>query len=149
MRGSVTRTLLVLGLCCTRAASGQVPPAESAADLGGTTWQLVRFQGTDDTSRSLDDRANYQIEFRKGGSLTARIDCNRGRGTWTSSGPGRIELGPMALTRAMCGPRSLHDQIVKHWSLIRSYALRGGHLFLAVQPEGGTYEFEPVPVTAR
>jgi para-nitrobenzyl esterase len=69
------------------------------------------------------------IEFVAGGSLTARIDCNRGRGTWKSSGSSQIEFGPLALTRAQCPPGSLHDQIVKQWANIRSYVIRDGHLF--------------------
>ena len=39
---------------------------------------------------------------------------------------------------------SLHDQIVKQWGFIRSYVMRGGHLFLALMADGGIYEFEPV-----
>ena len=80
-----------------------------------------------------------------GAALTsARIDCSRGRGTWKSTGPSQLELGPMALTRAMCPPNSMHDQIVKHWNFIRSYVIKDGHLFLALMADGGIYEFEPV-----
>jgi para-nitrobenzyl esterase len=73
----------------------------------------------------------------------ARVDCNRGRGTWESSGAGQLTLGPLALTRAMCPSGSLHDQIVRQWSYIRSYVLKDGHLFLALMADGGIYEFEP------
>lgn len=73
--------------------------------------------------------------------------CNRGRGTWTSAGESQIEFGPMALTRALCPPGSLHDQIVRQWGNIRSYAVRNGHLFLALKADGGIYELEPIPGT--
>lgn len=112
--------------------------------LAGTTWQLVKFQGSDDTTLSPDDRSKYTVELGAGGQLSARIDCNRGLGTWKSSGPSQIEFGPMALTRAKCPPGSLHDQIVKQWSNIRSYVIRDGHLFLALKADGGIYEFEPL-----
>jgi para-nitrobenzyl esterase len=49
----------------------------------------------------------------------------------------------MALTRAMCPPESLHDQLVKHWPYVRSYVIRGGHLHLSLMADGGIYEFEP------
>jgi heat shock protein HslJ len=111
--------------------------------LQGTAWQLVKFQGGDDTTLTPDEKAKYTIEFSAGGRLTVRIDCNRGRGTWKSTGPGQLEFGPLALTRAQCPPGSLHDRIVKQWSLIRSYVLKDGHLFLALMADGGTYEFEP------
>jgi para-nitrobenzyl esterase len=61
---------------------------------------------------------------------------------------GRLELEPMLLTRAMCPPGSLHDQIVAHWSHVRSYALKDGRLFLSLTADGGSYEFEPVPRAA-
>jgi para-nitrobenzyl esterase len=50
----------------------------------------------------------------------------------------------MALTRAMCPPGSLHDQIVKQWGNIRSFVIRDGRLFLSLMADGGIYEFEPV-----
>ena len=111
--------------------------------LAGTSWQLVRFQGSDDTTLTPDDRSKYTIAFGADGQLTARIDCNRGRGTWKSSGSNQLALGPLALTRALCPAGSMHDHIVKQWSNIRSYVLRDGHLFLSLMADGGIYEFEP------
>jgi heat shock protein HslJ len=135
-------------------AFGQTPGPTS---LAGTSWQLVRFQGGDDTIVTPDDGEKYTLTFGSDGSLTARIDCNRGRGTWTSSGPGQISLGPLALTRAACPPNSMHDRIVTHLPGIRSYVVRTGHLLLSLMADGGIYEFQPVaaaasfksPVTAR
>lgn len=120
-----------------------------APELAGTSWQLVRFQGSDDATLTPDDRAKYTIAFAPGGQLSVRVDCNRGRGTWKSSGANRIELGPLALTRAMCPPGSLHDHIVRQWGNIRSYVLRDGHLFLALMADGGTYELEPADAPKR
>ena len=137
----VLGTILLLAAC---GAAG--PPASSGAPpgLAGTTWQLVEFQGGDDTTLSPDDPAKYTIAFHPDGTLTARIDCNRGRGTWQSPGPSQLHLGPLALTRAMCPPGSLHDRIVKHWSFVRSYVIQHGHLFLSLMADGGIYEFAPI-----
>ena len=135
---SLAVALLLLAAC--RVTS--MPPP-SAANLGGTSWQLVKFQGSDDSTLTPDDKAKYTIEFATDGGLAARIDCNRGRGTWKSSGA-NLELGALALTRAMCPPGSLHDRIVKDWSLVRSYVIKQGHLFLALMADGGIYEFEPI-----
>jgi len=126
-------------------ATGSGQPASS--ELLGTSWQLVNFQGGEDTTLAPDDRAKYTIEFAPGGRLTARIDCNRGRGTWTSSGPSRLEFGPLAPTRANCPAGSLHDQIVKQWGFIRSYVMKDGHLLLSLMTDGGIYEFEPLTKT--
>jgi heat shock protein HslJ len=119
------------------------PAMSQTPGLAGTSWQLVKFQGSDDKTLTPDDRVKYTIEFVPDGSLIARIDCNRGRGTWKSSGSSQIEFGPLALTRAQCPPGSLHDQIVKQWGNVRSYVIKDGHLFLALMADGGIYEFEP------
>ena len=98
----------------------------SSPPLAGTSWQLVRFQGSDDTVVTPDDGSEYTLSFAADGRIAARIDCNRGSGTWKSSGPGQLAFGPLALTRAMCPPESLHDRIVKHWSSIRRTSSRTG-----------------------
>jgi para-nitrobenzyl esterase len=126
------------------AAGTQTAGTSPAPGLAGTSWRLVRFQGGDDTILTPDDRAKYTIEFAADGRLTARIDCNRGRGTWTSSGSSQVGLGPLALTRARCPIGSMHDQIVKQWGNIRSYVIKDKHLFLALMADGGIYEFEPL-----
>jgi heat shock protein HslJ len=71
------------------------------AGLGGTSWRLVKFQGGDGLTLTPDDKAKYTIAFGTDGRLSARIDCNRGSGTWKSAGPPQLEFGPLALTRAM------------------------------------------------
>jgi heat shock protein HslJ len=111
--------------------------------LAGTSWQLVRFQGGDDTALTPDDRSKYTIAFGADGQVSARIDCNRGRGTWRLSGVSQVALGPLALTRARCPAGSMHDHIVQQWPLIRTYLLREGHLFLLLTADGGAFEFEP------
>jgi len=132
---------VVMSVASTLAAQ-TVPSAPPRLD--GTSWQLVKFQGGDGRILTPDDRAKYTLEFVAGGNLSARIDCNRGRGSWKSSGAGQVELGPLALTRALCAPGSLHDQIVKQFGNIRSYVVKDGHLFLSLMADGGIYEFEPL-----
>ena len=133
--------VLVALAACTAQSTDQMTPR--VAGLAGTSWQLVKFQGSDDTTLLPDDRAKYTIEFAGGDRVSVRVDCNRGSGTWKSTGS-QIEFGPLALTRAMCPPGSLHDQIVKQWGYVRSYIIRDGHLFLALMADGGIYQFEPV-----
>lgn len=119
-------------------------PASGRAVLQGTRWQLVRFQGGDDRTLTPDDPAKYTLEFAAGGQVAARIDCNRGRGTWKATPEGQLELGPLALTRAQCPAGSLHDQIARQWANVRSFVIKDGHLFLSLMADGGTYEFMPV-----
>lgn len=129
----------------TTARPAQSPGASkpSASRLEGTSWQLVRFKGGDGRILSPADRTRYTLEFAGNGTLTLRIDCNRGRGTWKSTGTGGLELGPLALTRASC-PGDLNDRLAHHWPDIRSFVVRDGRLHLALLADGGIFELEPV-----
>jgi uncharacterized lipoprotein YbaY/heat shock protein HslJ len=129
------------------AAGAAEPPPADSSPLTGTTWELVKFQGSDDKTLTPDDGSKYTLEFAAGWQLNARIDCNRGRGAWKSSGPNHLQFGPLALTRAMCPPGSMHDQIVKQLPNIRSYVIKDGHLFLSLMADGGIYEFQPAAKT--
>jgi heat shock protein HslJ/membrane-bound inhibitor of C-type lysozyme len=122
----------------------RLPAQTPVSVLGGTSWQLVKFQGGDDQTLTPDDKAKYTILFGTDGHVSVRIDCNRGTGTWKSSGPNQLQFGRLAITRMMCPPGSLHDRIVKHWEYVRSYVVKHGHLFLSLMADAGIYEFEPV-----
>ena len=117
--------------------------AAPAASLAGTSWQLVRFTGSDGSKVEPDDRTKYTLAFEPDGVAVARIDCNRGRGAWKSDAPGQLVLGPLALTRMMCPPGSMHDRVAADFGAVRAYTLKGGHLFLSLMADGGTYEYEP------
>jgi para-nitrobenzyl esterase len=115
------------------------------AGIGGISWQLVKFQGSDGAVLMPDDKAKYTAAFANDGNVNVRFDCNRGRGDWILNGPNQLRFGPLGLTRAACPPGSLHDHLVRRWPFVRAYAVRDGHLFLSLVDNGGTYEFEPVP----
>jgi putative lipoprotein len=119
-----------------------VPP-NASNELAGTSWELVKFEGGDDKILTPEDKSKYAVTF-EGDSVRVRVDCNRGHGTWKSSGPNQLEFGPMALTRAMCPPAPLTDRLPKDWEHVRSYVLHDGHLFLSLMADGGIYEFEPL-----
>ena len=151
MRRLIASLLIALGVvtCFSPVflhASGlpQQRNAGASPNLAGTSWQLVKFQGSDGMTLTPDNPGKYTIAFGAYGQLTARVDCDRGRGRWKSSGSNQLEVGPLALTRAACPAGSLHDQIVKQWSFINSYMVRDRHLFLALMADGGIYEFEPL-----
>jgi para-nitrobenzyl esterase len=125
-----------------RTVDAQTPDA--ASDLGGTSWQLVKFQGGDDKTLIPGDKTKYTITFNAEGSVNVRFDCNRGRGTWKSPEPNQLQFGSLALTRVKCPPESLYDRIAKDWALVQLYTIKDGHLFLSLMADGGIYEFEPI-----
>ncbi len=134
---------VVLAVTLAVAATARAASQPGPSGLSGTSWRLVQFQGGDDKVLTPDDRAKYTLEFGNDGRLAVRLDCNRGSGMWTSAQPGQLQFSPMALTRAMCPPGSLHDRMARDWTFVRTYVLKGGHLHLSLTADGGIYEFEP------
>lgn len=141
---SLSATAMVVLVLAACGAAAQTPPTV-ASRLSGTSWQLVRFQGSGEKTVTPGDTTRYTIDFQADGRLSARIDCNGGRGRWKSSGPSQLEFGPLGLTHGKCPPGSLHDRIVKDWESIREYSIKGNQLILSVTAGKGTYEFRPLP----
>ena len=52
----------------------QQTPSNAAGDLGGTSWQLVKFQGGDDKTLTPDEKSNYTIAFERDGNVSARME---------------------------------------------------------------------------
>jgi len=149
MRSATRRLILASALlCAATAATAQTSAAVSGSELEGTSWRLVKIEGGDGKTRVPEDPSRYLVAFAAHGELSARIDCNRGSGTWSSPQTGQLIFGELASTRALCEPGSLYDLIIGQWRQVRSYVLRDGHLFLALGAEG-VYEYEPLPVPAN
>ena len=116
--GSLSLAAVLLVVACSAREQAAAP---NPAALGGTSWQLVKFQSSDEKTLTPDDKAKYTISFGTDGRVSARIDCNSGAGTWKSSGPNQLQFGPLALTRAACPPGSLHDRIARDWEFVRAF----------------------------
>ena len=74
LRTPLWGTFLLLAAC----GATETQPQSPTSNLGGTSWQLVKFQGGDDKTLLPDDKAKYTIIFGTDGAVSARIDCNRG-----------------------------------------------------------------------
>jgi uncharacterized lipoprotein YbaY/heat shock protein HslJ len=137
---AIALLLFLLPILASTSASAQTPAPTTSPNLGGTSWQLVKFQGGDDRTLMPDDKTKYTLQFTADGRVAARVDCNRGSATWKASG-NQLQFGPLALTRAACLSPVLHDRIVKDWEYVRSYIVKDGHLFLSLMADAGIYEF--------
>jgi len=134
---------MLAGACATTVPPG--PASATSGNLEGSSWRLVQIAMSDGVTRPAIERSRYTIGFGKDGVLNVRFDCNRGRGSWKSSGPGNLEFGTLALTRALCPVGSLHDELVRQWPNVRSYVVKDGRLYLSLMADGGIIEFEPAP----
>jgi heat shock protein HslJ len=152
----VAASLIAAGNCYANPDTERQPTAGTMTQpdardaLAGTTWQLVEIASMDDRVYAPDDRTAYTLSFSPDGAMQIRADCNRGNGSWTSASAGRLEFGLIAATQALCPPGSLHDRYMAQFPWVRSYVMKGGHLFLATMADGSIIEFEPVqrPVAA-
>lgn len=123
-----------------------------AGSLAGTRWRLVEIQSMDDaigTTRP-HHRDLYTMDLNADGTVAMRLNCNRGRGTWSAKPvanktEGGFQFGPLATTRALCSPRSLDQRIAKDVAFVRSFLLRDGRLYLSLKADGGIYVWEPRP----
>jgi heat shock protein HslJ len=127
-----------------RSAEGPEPAAvKGDARLAGTSWKLVRIAYGSNKVHQPVDPLKYTFAFLPDGRVAARIDCNRGNGTWISSAPGKISFGAMASTVMKCPPGSLDRFVFKDLPNFASYRLKDGKLFLDLEADGGSYEFAP------
>ncbi|HEY1269572.1 MAG TPA: LppP/LprE family lipoprotein [Candidatus Binatia bacterium] len=140
-------TPFVRPLSATTTAAAQSDNESATVDeadgIGGTRWQLVKFESGNGTTLIPDDESKYTVNFENDGHVAVRLNCNRGSGTWKSTEKNELEFGPLALTRAMCLNMTLHDRIAEDWTALRSYTIKDDHLFLSPAADGGTYEFAP------
>ena len=146
-------TLVVAGVSCAPRQSAVAPPPPAAAagavSLAGSNWRLVEFRSSDDAIGVIrpDDPAKYTMSLASDGRVSMRLDCNRANGPWSSKASsqdsGSFTFGNLAMTRALCPPPSLDQQIARDAGNVRSYLLRGGNLYLNLMADGGTYVWAP------
>ena len=117
--------------------------------LGGTEWQLVKFQSMSDEIGiiRLDDASVFTMRLNTDGTVNMRLDCNRANGTWSSSSSdggdgGTFTFGLLASTRALCPPPNLDERITRDAEYVRSYVLRDERLYLSLMADGGIYVWE-------
>jgi heat shock protein HslJ len=132
----VTLILHVLVLLSSMCNMAQAQTSSTKDSLAGTSWQLVKFQSSDDKTITPDLKSKYTLAFGNDGRVSVRLDCNRGSGTYESKGPNQLEFGRLALTLMMCPPGSLHNRIARDLGAVRSYIIKDGHLFLSLMADG-------------
>ena len=150
MRSLLVLTLPIVLAACTATSSGgpvlpglvNAPPpplgAEDTLPLGVVwTWHSTQ---TRDGGIVPDGRERYTLEFRPGGTVNVRADCNRGSGTYTRNG-NALGIGPIALTRTACPPDSRDTDFIKGLGAVDGHSMVGSDLVLTLKPAGGSMRF--------
>ena len=135
---------------CAAVPEERPPVSIPFAGLAGTSWQLVEIQSMDDATRISrpGDPSDYTLTFDADGSLRAKLDCNRGSGTWrndiANATGGTLALGPMAATKALCPEPTLGETLERQLPYVRTFTIRDGRMNMALMADGGIIVWEPV-----
>lgn len=123
---------------------------ESEKPLADTNWRLAEIQSMSDAVGTVrpDDPSLYTMRLNGDGTVNMRLNCNSASGTWSAVSndngqSGQFEFGPLAMTRALCPPPSLDEQIAAQSEFVRSFLLKDGRLYLSLMADGGIYAWEP------
>lgn len=138
-----------------RAPAGQISAVVDSV-LGDTEWRLVEIQslGDDVASQRPADPSRYTMRLSRDGSVAMVLNCNRGNGTWkaiaaTDRISGSFEIGPLAITAALCPAPSLDERLAAQLPFVRGYLLRDGRLHLSLMADGGVLVWEPADIEVR
>lgn len=139
MRGLLLALPLLVAAC-----SGRMQPA----GLAGTGWELVQLREGGRALR-VEDPSRYTMAFEAGEQVALRLDCNR-VGAPAIVTPlltgGRIEIGPIATTRAACPPGSLDTRVAQGLTQAQRYRLDGDTMRIE-QRDGGQQIWRRAAVT--
>ena len=109
-------------------AEGAGPDAFKAGgrltSLAGSEWRIRDFAGEAVAGEAW-------IAFKTGGRVTGLSGCNRFNGGYTES-PGKIEVGPLAMTRMACPPPMMEIEASFSRSLEAARGMIAFHLVLAL-----------------
>jgi len=136
-RGIKALNITVLLVACSTA-----PRADDTMPNG--SWRLVELQSPDDRIGVVrsGDPAKYELTLSDDGGVTLRVDCNRGKGRWTSiatnQAQGSITFTALAMTRAACLSGSLDTRIARELGYVRTYMIKDGRLILIMMADGGS-----------
>lgn len=117
------------------APSTSTPPA-SAGELSGTAWELAGITTGDGKVATPDDPARYQVSFAPDGTLGIKADCNQAGGLWVSTQPGKLAVGGVTSTLAMCPADSLAVDFVDGLEGATLYSFEGDALRLTTATGG-------------
>lgn len=152
--GLLAAAAMLISNCASGADQPSAATGSSPAGLEGTSWRLVEIRSMADAKGAIvpPNPDNYTMRLESGARAIFLLDCNRGRGNWTSAvagdGSGSISFGPIATTRMACPPPSLGDRLANDLARVRAYRVIDGRLSLSLMADGGILIWEQTAATA-
>lgn len=143
----LARTLIAGGALMMLAACVSTPTPHP---LEGTAWQLTTID-TSGSTTTLDPslQARHTLAFGADGQLAIKLDCNRGRASWSAgkprNGAGALTIGPVASTKMLCPPPSFGNDMASGLSEARTYVLTADRRELVVETRALRFTFTAQP----
>ena len=118
------------------------PPPMAAEDTLpiGVVWLWQATRMTDGVVIVPEGHERYTLEFRPGGTVNVRADCNRGSATYVRNGSA-LGIGPIALTRMACPSDSRDVDFLKGLGNVSGHLIRGNDLVLTLKVDSGSMQF--------
>lgn len=130
----------------------EVEPAGAATrgaegGIVGVTWEWVESLYSDDSGITVTVPSSYTLTLLPDGSVTLRVDCNLGGGTYTLDGS-LLTLDVAVLTRVACPEGTLSEVFMRDLSAAATYVMDGEDLVINLFADAGNMHFRPGPVAA-
>jgi heat shock protein HslJ len=103
-------------------------------------WRWQRTLYNDDRKSIPPKPENYTLLLTRNDRISARIDCNRGGGSYSLE-DSRITIEITHMTMAACPPGSLDRAFLKDLSAAAIYFIKNGDLYIDLKYDTGTMKF--------
>lgn len=97
--------VVLIGLLALSLAPSCGKPSTAPSEVIGGVWKIRSIETYSGSVIGIANTAGYTVEFKDGGKLAARADCNQCSGTYSISG-NSLTVSALACTRAYCGSSS-------------------------------------------
>jgi heat shock protein HslJ len=91
-------------------------------------------------------QSSHQVQFKSDGTAQFFLDCNRGTTNWSATpstgGSGRLQIGLIAATRALCAPPSYGEAMATDLPTAVQFTVIPGGRSLNIVTANNVYTFE-------
>ena len=143
------RSAILLGSALAAALGGCATVPDLSPDeraLVASTWYLDTVADAQEEIRlrpQLSDR--HTMTFQRDGGMILQLDCNRGTSRWDAfegnGGSGRLSVGQVASTRALCPSPSYGERMAAQLPQADFYQLGPDGRTLTIRTPAATFSF--------
>lgn len=129
----VSRTLLLVAALVATACGSDVLTGPSA--ITGGVWRVREMQLSSLSLVAISDPNLYTVEFKTGGQLAVKADCNACGGSYLLPGGDALQIGTLACTLAACSDPTRDAAFLSILTSARTHGVDGS--VLTIQASNG------------